>query len=230
MAGDLRTRLRQATMPSHERMHRHKGLAAAAAGSIGMSDYRLLLARLFGFHRPFETAVEAAAAGIPIRFDLVKLARSVAIESDLRALGLDPGTVSNLPICDKILVPYSEAALLGALYVVEGSALGGVQISRALVRLFEAGSDEGRRFFIGYGSGQGAMWRALLDRLEQMTGNRAQEAAAIDSAMITFLVFENWMKGWDDLPRKSAPTAGKPAEWQTKSATILARLSTTDRS
>ena len=60
-ASDLRAVLRQATAPSHERMHRHRGLAAAAAGSIAVSDYRLLLARLFGFHRAFEAVMEASA-------------------------------------------------------------------------------------------------------------------------------------------------------------------------
>ena len=196
-AVDLRTRLRQATMPSHERMHRHRGLSAAAAGTIAMSDYRLLLARLYGFHRAFEAVMEAAAPDILIRLDLLNLARSAAIDSDLRALGLDPANIPNLPICNQIFIPGSEAAFLGALYVVEGSALGGVQISRALAPLFGVESDKGRRFFMGYGVGQGAMWRSLLKRLEKFAGNPAQEAAAIEGAVTTFLVFENWMDGWD---------------------------------
>ena len=50
---------------------------------------------------------------------------------------------------------------------------------------------------MGYGAGHGAMWRSLLDRLEKSAGNPAQEAAAIEGAMTTFLVFENWMDGWD---------------------------------
>ncbi len=229
-ASDLRTQLRHAILPSHDRMHRHRGLAAAAAGSIAVSNYRLLLARLFGFHRAFEAVVEAAASEIPIRFDVVKLARSVAIESDLRALGLDPGNISKLPICNQIVVPHSEAALLGALYVVEGSALGGIQIARALAPLFKAGSDEGRRFFIGDGSGQRALWLALLDRLEQIAGSRAQEAAAIDSAVTTFLVFESWMDGWDLMPRQSAETAHQPASAQTKSSALGAGFRATNSS
>ena len=59
-------------MRSHERMHRHRGLSAAAAGTIAMSDYRLLLARLYGFHRAFEAVMEAAAPDILIRLDLLE--------------------------------------------------------------------------------------------------------------------------------------------------------------
>lgn len=222
-ASDLRAVLRQATAPSHERMHRHRGLAAAAAGSIAVSDYRLLLARLFGFHRAFETVMEASAREISIGFDLAERARSAAIESDLRVLGLNSENIAELPRCDQIFIPRSEGAFMGALYVVEGSTLGGIQISRALAPVFGDGSDEGRRFFMGYGAGHGAMWRSLLDRLEESAGNPAQEAAAIDGAITTFLVFENWMDGWDHLPGKSAVTAAEP----TKSAALAARLRAT---
>jgi len=173
--------------------------------------------RLFGFHRAFEAVVEAAAPVISIRFDLARLARSAAIESDLRAVGYDPGSIPKLPICNRISIPHSEAALLGALYVVEGSALGGIQISRALAPLFGVGSEEGRRFFMGYGSDQGAIWRSLLNRLEQIAADPAQAAAAIDGATTTFLVFENWMGGWDSSPGRSAATACEPASSGTKS-------------
>ena len=72
---------------------------------------------------------------------------------------------------------------------------------------------------MGYGAGQGAMWRSLLNRLEKSAGNPAQEAAAIEGAMTTFLVFENWMDGWDHVwSGNIAQTAREPAGSQTRSA------------
>ena len=60
-ANELRTRLREATAQIHERLHGHPGLGAAASGAIGRDDYRSLLARLWGFHKAFETALDEAA-------------------------------------------------------------------------------------------------------------------------------------------------------------------------
>ena len=52
---DVRARLRLITASAHERIAPpHSGFAAAAAGTISLSDYRLLLSRLFGFHKAFE--------------------------------------------------------------------------------------------------------------------------------------------------------------------------------
>ena len=60
---------------------------------------------------------------------------------------------------------------------------------------FGDGSDKGRRFFMGYGAGHGAMWRSLLDRLEKFAENPAQEAAAIEGASRHFLCLRT---GWTD--------------------------------
>ena len=46
----VREALRAATRETHQRLHRHAGLSAAARGAIGLDDYRQLLMRLYGFH------------------------------------------------------------------------------------------------------------------------------------------------------------------------------------
>ena len=194
--GELRLRLRAATAQIHERLHGHAGLGAAASGRMALADYRLLLARLWGFHKAFECAIEEAACGLDLPIDMKARARAPMLEADLATLGCSAAEIPRLPHCDYMFRPRSAPACLGALYVVEGSTLGGRHIARALAGLFEGAEGEGRKFFLGYGAAHGAMWRGFLEQLDLLTGDEAREAEAIEGAVRTFEDFESWMDGW----------------------------------
>lgn len=192
----LRARLREVTEPAHERMHHHAGFAGAAAGNIALDDYRSLLARLLGFHRAFEAAGDSAVRAGNFDLALAERARAPMLVEDLIDLGMDRDDVDALPLARNVGVPTSEAGWLGALYVIEGSTLGGVQIARALKALFDEEGPRGRRFFLGYGERHGAMWRSFLDRLEQLGERPGAADEAIEAAHETFAAFEAWMADW----------------------------------
>ena len=117
----VRFLLRSATAAAHERMHAHTGFNAAAAGTIGVQDYRRLLSRLLGFHRPFEGQIRSAADRCDVDLDCVSRARSPLLVADLLTLGVSRGAVDNLPDWAPLFDLASEAAVLGSLYVLEGS-------------------------------------------------------------------------------------------------------------
>ena len=198
VGNELRARLRDATAQIHQRLHVHPGLGAAASGAMGLADYQLLLRRLWGFHKAFEVTLEEAARGLTLDIDLSARARAPMLEADLRALGLGQDRIARLSLCEHMFRPQNMAACMGALYVIEGSTLGGIQIARALAGLFGGEEGEGRKFFLGYGAQHGPMWRSFLARLDACSGDEAREAAAIDGAVQTFAAFEGWMDGWRD--------------------------------
>ena len=189
----MRDRLREATAAAHERLHRHPGLAAAARGDIAREHYRLLLARLYGFHYAFEAKLEPALRRHEAGIDVA--ARAELIAGDLLALGANRADITTLPLCGSIGGPANMAEALGALYVVEGSALGGAQIARALSPLFGSDNAGGRAFFLGLGARQAARWRALLARIESFS-DHPLGADVVMGASMTFAQFENWMRGW----------------------------------
>ena len=195
-APGLRARLREATADIHERLHGHPGLGAAASGVMARDDYRQLLIRLWGFHKAFEIALEAAVGSLRLDIELAARARAPMLEEDLRALGLSAGEIAALPRCDQVFRPRDGAEFFGALYVVEGSTLGGLHIARALSGLFGGAEGEGRRFFLGYGARHGAMWRGFLEQLDAFAGDEADELAAVAGAVRTFADFETWMACW----------------------------------
>ena len=149
---------------THQRLHRHAGLSAAARGAIGLDDYRQLLMRLYGFHLAFEDTHASAMQ----KLGFIASSRAELIALDLAALGIKRFDVSRLPRCAALRQPSSEACALGALYVVEGSALGGALIAEALAPVV----GEARRFFLG-GPSRPAVWPSLLARVETLAPGRA---------------------------------------------------------
>jgi heme oxygenase len=196
----LRTRLRTATAAVHQRLHGHPGFAAAANGHISLDQYKDLLARLYGFHRPFENAMAEAAIRLKTPLDIAGRGRAALIEADLRALGMSTTAIGALQQCPNLKPAADEAGFLGALYVAEGSTLGGVHIARALKTALGPNPDDKLRFFLGYGERQSTMWRTLVARLESLAGDETLALSALDSAVTTFGIFEDWMRGWRSRP------------------------------
>ena len=179
----LRHLLRETTHEIHQRLHLHDGFAAIQDETIDRSAYQNLIVRLYGFHLPFELA-----AGF-------ERERSGRLEEDLRALGLDPGDRA-VPICRHLPRLDSTERRLGALYVVEGAALGGRELAKGLNGLLGATGTEGRRFFMGRGPGTAQGWRDYLALLSAASTEPSAQAEVISAAVETFAVFEDWLSGW----------------------------------
>lgn len=88
--------------------------------------------------------------------------------------------------------------MLGALYVVEGSGLGGATLARRLEGLVGHGVLDGRRFFSGHGSRTGDAWRAYLLRLSNASPASEVRATIVATALATFALFEQWIAGWEN--------------------------------
>ena len=120
------------------------------------------------------------------------------LEIDLDALGVDAAAREELPRCDVFAERLSPEFILGARYVIEGSALGGRGMARQLDALLGPGSIAGRRFFCGHGETTGAVWRDWLDLLSAVPNSIEQRGAIVDGATATFAIFEQWLAGWDE--------------------------------
>ncbi len=180
-----RDEVRAATQLHHERLHLHSGFAAVKDGTIGLASYRALLARLYGFYQPFERALGEDCT------------RTQWLGQDLGWLGVDTAALDQIRRCADIPCLGSLARRLGALYMAEGSALGGRQLCRSLDHLLGAATLDGRRFFAGRGAETGRVWANFLTRLAAAGEKPADRAAMVGAATETFEVFEIWLKDWE---------------------------------
>src|SRR5690606_6314985 len=107
---------------------------------------------------------------------------SAYLKKDIEALG---ATISDLPFAKAPAVANTMSAL-GALYVMEGSVMGG----RIIVQMLEkAGITEGVSFFSGYGEATGLMWQGFIAVLNSHASTEEEERQAIEAANATFSKF-----------------------------------------
>ena len=158
-------RLRAATASDHDAVD-------AGFGRYDLTDaddYRAVLIA----HERALPAVEAWLAAIP-GLAAVR-SRGAALAEDLAALGED------MPAPMTFDVPASTAAGWGAMYVVEGSRLGGIMLSRSVPEGMPSAYLRSKHL-----SGE---WRALLAAIDEKPADDAWVAHAIVGARAAFALY-----------------------------------------
>jgi len=103
--------------------------------------------------------------------------------ADVRRLGLAPLELGGLATPTTA----SPAAALGSAYVIEGSALGGMVIARAMQDRFGIGRANGATFFSARGGATVRIWREFCAQLESELADDADAIGqACDGACLTF--------------------------------------------
>lgn len=88
-------------------------------------------------------------------------------------------------------------SLFGAMYVMEGSTLGGQLIARHVEKVLHLSEGQGSSYFRGHGSQTGPMWKEFCEMLKQRIPDEQTDAVVV-SAKAMFSTFGTWMQ------RKSA--------------------------
>lgn len=182
-------RLKAATRTAHRRLEVQLPLLDHV---LTLAQYHLLLRIYAGFYLPLENAMEAyQLPALPD--DWISRRKSQWLVEDLVLLGDTPDLIEALPLCSELPRMTSQADLLGALYVVEGSTLGGRIILERLHHSLGPFAHQYVRFFTSYGPRVPQMWTAFLNILEAAAYDTRQELLIIESACRTFLSFEQWL-------------------------------------
>lgn len=186
----LVTRLRLETRDDHDRIELAFDLDRRLASR---ESYRDLLVRLHGFHRMFESAAAPRLSGSGFG---AHLDRAGTIAADIAALDRESGEAGpsagpgpggpDLGLADR-------AEAVGALYVVEGSILGGVLIARQVRTRLGLSAGSGCGFFSGHGRETAAHWAGFCRLLEGET-DRSFDDAAVASARLTYGAMGGWLR------------------------------------
>lgn len=145
------------------------------------TDYADLLKHFYAYFSKVEQAI-APYITKEVLPDYGERRTSIYLKQDIEALGFD---TNSLPHAQAPGIN-SAAEAMGALYVMEGSIMGGKIIVQML---FKGGITEGVSFFSGYGEATGSMWASFIEALNKTGASNPQ--AAIDAANKTFSQFEN---------------------------------------
>lgn len=175
-------RLRLDTRSYHEALEQNAFNQALTAGTLTAATAQFL-ARMCGFFVPYEAALRQQRAAFAPAWEITQRLRAHLILEDL-ARPVPPG----LPLCPLVPPLHTFSQLLGAMYVVEGSTLGGQVITRQLDR---AGIPL-RRYFTGYGERTGPMWKTFC-RLLPEAALAADQDEIVASACLTFKRLDQWI-------------------------------------
>lgn len=175
----LRDSLKEQTHAAHQKA---EGIIIRKIKAIrSKEDYVEVLK---GFYAYFSAVEKAMAKYITeaVLPDLKERRNSDYIKKDIEALG---GTITELP---KVEVPTITNTMeaLSAMYVLEGSIMGGPYIVKMLEK---QGIEKGFSFFQGYGKESGEMFGKFAAVLNSYGEDSATHEKAIEIADLTFKNF-----------------------------------------
>lgn len=179
--------LKSATRPSHDRLESQLDLLSP---DLTREDYIEVLKRFYGVY----LAIEPLVMNSELKDFYADRKKLPLLTDDLLNLGLNSeelGGIDALSIEDQ---PRTLAELLGTLYVLEGSTLGGQILKLHFGPRFNLTPLNGLSFFCSYGPTTMTMWknwRAISERIyEEKCLDRSE---IIDHANKTFSALSKWM-------------------------------------
>ncbi len=152
-------------------------------------DYVTLLEWFYAYFGALEVQIKThlETAGL----DLANRRKAGDLANDLQSFKADPPAFAaedELPVID------DHFSALGALYVIEGSTLGGKYISPMIAKKLNLEPGQGLSFFDGYGEETMQMWDDFKAFLNDQPKNETEEKLIIDAANQTFLKFEEFIE------------------------------------
>lgn len=179
--------LKSTTKAAHDELEKNLDLLSP---ELSLDDYINVLKKFYGVYRPVEAQIRNSSFG-SFFSDRYKLSHLIA---DLKHFGLTDSEINSLPVHEEFHNNASLAELLGILYVLEGSTLGSLILSKHFASRFDLTTLNGLTFFTAYGANtmpRWMEWKAISERLET-EWNLARETV-LNSANKTFSELRIWM-------------------------------------
>lgn len=157
----IRTILRQATHHHHVALNRNPMLSPIMEKRISLLEYKHLLLAYLPLYEELESIISSTLTDYIPEFDYSQRYKAAWLRQDLLAMKCElsnPVEIESYRPCE----PSNASELIGLLYVLEGSTLGGQVISRLISQRFSINADAGLRFFCGYGLETQSFWEEFL--------------------------------------------------------------------
>lgn len=183
-------KIRHETKEIHAALESTPLLSIFSGGIITVEKYLVILGKFHSFIAPIETKIADYPVLKKYLNDFDERRKASWLESDLVSFSQKPLQFEK---CETIPSITSGSHAFGALYVLEGSTLGGKLISKQLNDQLGIDKDNGARFFNAYGSDTGVRWKVFKNALETFAENDGKETEIIQGALSTFKGLHNWL-------------------------------------
>lgn len=177
-------KLKQETQDDHRAV---EGTLALMHEDLNVTQYIGCLLQMYGMVSAWEEESLKVAPGW-IRPQLMARKRKNMLERDLAWFGAESRDDLR-PVLPEMK---DQPSLLGAMYVMEGSTLGGQLISRQLQKTLHLCEGNGDAYFRGHGDQTGPMWREFCEVLKMRVTDEEAESVVL-SAKAMFATYGSWM-------------------------------------
>ncbi|MBL1407255.1 biliverdin-producing heme oxygenase [Sphingobacterium faecale] len=172
-------KIKEATKQAHQELEKTVVLQLKAVRN--QSDYAEVLKNFYAYFQAVEKAIAPFIDKDSLP-DIAERRNSSYIREDIEELGSDTST---LPTAIPPVITNLQQAF-GALYVLEGSIMGGPYIVQMLQKY---GMTKGFHFFSGYGADSSKMWAAFTAVLNRVPKTEEEESTMVETANETFQKF-----------------------------------------
>lgn len=181
--------LKEHTQPAH--LELEKKIIARIRSMRSEDDYLNFLRLFYGYFNQIEQPI-SKKIDLNLLPDYSERRKSSYILTDIASLN---GDTENIPQSDDIpnITNHSEA--MGALYVIEGSTLGGMVIKKMIAERLGLDMEKSLNFFDGYGAETFRMWEIFKMALnnEAIAGESNQQDI-LRAANEAFVKFKLWIE------------------------------------
>ena len=171
-------KLREATKQLHEKIEQDNLASKIMSHEISLDEYKLLLLQNYIAYKITEVQISR-------HLDYWKSDKSMRLKKDLDVLKVDTSILADFQNGLKI---NNSTEALGATYVVEGSALGGMQIAKELSHCKNLKEIEKPYFFTPERKSMEG-WNIFLKRLRNSEFSEEEKNIAALKAQDTFVFF-----------------------------------------
>ena len=186
--------LRETTRTLHKDAESRPLQRAMAKGTLPPGSYVMYLGQLRHLHEALEASLDTVSAshpGLAVLFTEDRR-RVPDLDRDLAAFGVSVEDLPVLPATAEFmsrvedLATSESVALLGPLYVLEGSTNGGKFLARVLERSLQIENRAGLSYMDPYGDRQPEMWATFKRLADQVELTPDQRSAVTEAACETF--------------------------------------------
>jgi heme oxygenase len=188
--------LRLSTADMHTQTEGQDFQRQLGSGTVQKEQYVQYLGQLYLMHKHLGELLEKATADSRVAAVLAPYHTDLsAVSADLQHFGVAPGSVSALAATKSLLNHMDEAgkrsplALLGLLYVLEGSTNGAKFMAKTLRQGLDLPEDKGASYFDRYGDKQRERWTAFKETMNKQNFDQTEIEVIVAEAKYLFQSF-----------------------------------------
>lgn len=185
----LAEQLKKDTLTNHQQLE--KMLVGRMKAIRSKEDYINLLQLFYSYFGGLEKLIDLHLdkSALP---DYDQRRKSASLAHDISALGEVPQEVATGAALPAVT---NHLQAMAALYVIEGSTLGGKFISKMIAQQLNITDGAGLLFFNSYSDNTEAMWNMFKEVLNKQSTSAIESAEVISAANETFARFKAWADG-----------------------------------